>query len=70
MTDPEVGKTLSEPESLTPLPDLPDEHFTSRLQFRIGRKRYELRIAIEAREISTGPAHVIEMRPSAKRAKQ
>jgi hypothetical protein len=51
---------------LTPEPDPPEEHFKSVVRVRIGRQRFELRVAVEAREITRGPAEVIEMPQNSK----
>jgi hypothetical protein len=48
-------------EELTPRPDPPAEHHTHRVIMHIGRKRYELTSRVELREITKGPAKVIEM---------
>jgi hypothetical protein len=48
-------------EELTPRPDPPAEHHTHRVVMHIGGKRYELTSRVELRQITKGPAKVIEM---------
>jgi hypothetical protein len=48
-------------QELTLRPDQPTEHYTHRVVMHIGRKRYELTSRVELREITKGPAKVIEM---------
>jgi hypothetical protein len=46
---------------LTPRPDPADEIRVTKVIFSIGRKRYEMTHTIESREITAGPADVIEI---------
>ena len=39
----------------------PDCEASSVLYFRLGQQRYEIRTTVEAREVATKPAEVIEM---------
>jgi hypothetical protein len=48
-------------EELTPKPDLPAAHHPQRVVLTIAGKRYEMTLHTEVREITRGPAKVIEM---------
>ena len=48
-------------EQLTPQPDPPAEHHPHRIVLAIAGKRYEIKLHTEVREITGGPARVIEM---------
>jgi hypothetical protein len=48
-------------EELTPEPDLPAAHQPHRIVIAIAGKRYEFTLHTEVREITKGPAKVIEM---------
>jgi hypothetical protein len=48
-------------EQLTPQPDPPAVHHPHRIVLAIGGKRYEFTLCREVREITRGPAQVIEM---------
>jgi hypothetical protein len=55
-------------EELKPQPDPPVERCAHTVTFRIGGRRYEMTWHSEVREITNGPAKVIEMaeRPASK----
>jgi hypothetical protein len=46
---------------LTPRPDPADEIRVTKVVLSIGGRRYEMTHTIESREITAGPAEVIEM---------
>jgi hypothetical protein len=48
-------------EELTPKSNLPAEHYTNKIIMNVFGKRYELTCRVEAREITKGPAQVVEM---------
>ena len=48
-------------KELTPQPDPPAEHHPHRIVLAIAGKRYEIKLHTEVREITGGPARVIEM---------
>ena len=48
-------------EQLTPQPDPPTVRGTRKVVLTIGRKRYELTSHMEVREITRGPAKLIQM---------
>jgi hypothetical protein len=56
---------VTDPEPLTPRPNQPDHKHAHRIVMTVGGRRFELMHYIESREITRGPAEVIEM-PRAK----
>ena len=49
------------PVPLRPRPDPPQRSHIWKIPMLVGRNRYELAIRIEMREITRGPAEIIEM---------
>jgi hypothetical protein len=59
---------MPDPLQMQPAPRVPDEAEASVIRISIGGRRYEIRTSIEAREITAGPAEVVEIKGPPKRS--
>jgi hypothetical protein len=57
---------MPEPREIPQTPDHPDEGTTSVVVLNMGGKRYEIRTNVEVREVTRGPAEVIQFPASEK----
>lgn len=61
-----TGLDLANGASLKPQP--PDGRYVSKIKMRVGRKRFELTVGVDLREVTRGPGKLIEMPQIPKRS--